>query len=91
MKFQFNEINCKSHLKSIYVYASNYLNSQWNTFFILINATLYATVQCKGNLTHADRADVTYWPKACGYINRYWRMWQEKPANIISVKDKNVG
>ena len=40
-------------------------------------------VQLKGNLTHADRAHTTYWPKAHGYINPYWRVQEEKPANII--------
>ena len=40
-------------------------------------------VQLKGNLTHADRAHTTYWPKAHSYINPYWCVQKEKPAIII--------
>ena len=48
-------------------------------------------VQLKGNLTHTDRAYVTYWSKAGGYINLYWHLRLQKPANVISVKGKNAG
>ena len=40
-------------------------------------------VQLKGNLTHTDRAHATYWPKAHGYIDLYWRVLEVKPPNII--------
>ena len=55
------------------------------------SATGFAVVQLKGNLTHAYRAHRTYQLKARGYINPYWRVLQEKSANIISVKGKNMG
>ena len=39
-------------------------------------------VQLKGNLTHTDRAHVTYWLKARGFVNLYWHVWEGKPAKI---------
>ena len=39
-------------------------------------------VQLKGNLTHADRAHATYWLKACGFINLYWYVREEKHTKI---------
>ena len=51
----------------------------------------FAMVKHKGNLAQTDRAHATYWLKARGYINLYWRVLQEKPANITSVKGKNAG
>ena len=49
--------------------------------YILSQLAKY-TVQLKGKLTHADTAHATHWPKAHGYINPYWHVWEVKPANI---------
>ena len=51
---------------SVYVYVCTYVH----------------TVQLKGNLTHADKAHATYWPKACGFINPHWCVQERKPAKI---------
>ena len=34
-------------------------------------------------LTHVDRAHTTYWLKACGFINLYWHVREEKPAKLM--------
>ena len=39
-------------------------------------------VQLKDNLTHADRAYITYWLKASSFINLYWHAREGKPAKI---------
>ena len=36
-----------------------------------------------GSTLNVDRAYTTCWPKASGYINPYWHVREEKPANII--------
>ena len=61
------------------------------SYFILANLMQLATVQLKGKLTYADRAHATYWLKVRSYINLYWRVRLEKPANIIAVKGKKAG
>ena len=46
------------------------------------------TVQLKGKLTHADAAHATHWPKARGYINPYWHVWEVKPAILLSKRQE---
>ena len=48
------------------------------------------TVKLKGNLTHTDRAHTTYWPKAHGYINPYWHVWDEKSANTSKRQEHGL-
>ena len=77
----------------------SYIIFRWHPLNIILQLVIQLVLKCmqltvvqlKGNLTHSDRAYFTYWLKACGYISPYWRVRQEKPANIISVKGKNVG
>ena len=50
------------------------MSPSWASATLHLSSTvyIYIMIQFKGNLTHADRAHATYWPKACGYINPYW-------------------
>ena len=49
------------------------------------------TLQFKGNLTHADRAHATYWPRAHSYINPYWGVWEVKTCLYYYLKGKDAG
>ena len=51
-------------------------------WYNICSAWFLDTVQLKGNLTHTDKAQTTYWQKARSFINPYWRVQEGKPAKV---------